>query len=301
MPNDTPPLLNLSSFSFEKTTINLDEIKSYQTESQFIGLAVELFKEVGIITNVLSCAFKGDANNTPQQWDRDEAILGGLMIRLTKLQSGFLDQVCQKRRELVEILSRCLAETIINLTYLLNGKSSKLFDEFVEYSLREEKRMLNRVNQNIKERGNELPIEKRIKKSIDRAFKLSLLTPEQVDESNYEPWGEKIYKRAKAAKIEYVYDVFSSHNHYVHGNWQDLLFHHIDDVGNRFIPKPDWSYIRPQPIFALAIFSVDVDRLYLFQNFPDGKDKKMLTDLLDDALNRIIQVDRLHEAFLQRS
>jgi len=77
--------LSLSDFKFPKTLINIEEIKKYDSKGQFMSLAVELFKEVGQITSILSCTYRLDDYNNPRKWTRNEAILGGLMVRLNKL------------------------------------------------------------------------------------------------------------------------------------------------------------------------------------------------------------------------
>jgi hypothetical protein len=49
---------------------------------------------------------------------RDQATVGGNMVRLYKLLSAFLDQNVQKRFETNTIISRLAFETIVNAQYL---------------------------------------------------------------------------------------------------------------------------------------------------------------------------------------
>lgn len=141
-------LLTLDDFTFPKTEVDVEKIRKFDSEDQFMSLAVELLKEVGQITTILSCAYRFDEYHNPRKWTRNEAILGGLMVRINKLQRGILDQVCQKRLEIANILFRCLTESIVNLKYLLMENSEELFDAYVEYSLRLEKQLLGEVRQN---------------------------------------------------------------------------------------------------------------------------------------------------------
>lgn len=291
--------LFLSDFEFPKTLINIEEIKKYDSENQFMSLAVELFKEVGQITSILSCTYKLDDYNNPRKWTRNEAILGGLMVRLNKLQVGFLDQICQKRLELANILFRCLSENIINLKYLLERVDEDVFEEFIEYSLREEKRLLNKINNNIALRGSEIPIETRMKRSIEQAFEKSSLSLDKVDEDNREPWGETIYKRAKKVNMEDIYfAMFSLPSHAVHGNWQDLITYHLEYEDGEFIPKTEWGCPRPQPLFAASLLSAEINIRYLDENISECEDKERIKILLEDIIQRICISDRLHEEFL---
>lgn len=290
--------LFLSDFEFPKTLINIEEIKKYDSEDQFMSLAVELFKEVGQITSILSCTYRHDDYNNPRKWTRNEAILSGLMVRLNKLQVGFLDQICQKRLELANILVRCLSENIINLKYLLERVDEDVFEEFIEYSLREEKRLLNKINNNIALRGSEIPIETRMKRSIEQAFEKSSLSLDKVDEDNREPWGETIYKRAKKVNMEDIYfAMFSLPSHAVHGNWQDLITYHLEYEDGEFIPKTEWGCPRPQPLFAASLLSAEINIRYLDEIISECEDKERIKILLEDIIQRICISDRLHEEF----
>ena len=246
-------MLKLDDFQFKKTEIDKEKIKKLDSEDDFMFLAVELLKEVGIITTVNACAFRLDEKNKPRKWSRNEAITGGLMIRITKLQSSFLDQICQNRLETAMILLRCLGESFINIHYILSKDSDELFNKFIEYSLREEKRLLNKINENISKRGSELPIEKRMKESIMRAFQTSNFKVEDINEEKRDPWEETIYRRAKSIGMEDIYfSIFSLPSHFVHGNWQDLMSNHLEFENGEFSPNPDWKTPRPQPLLEIG-------------------------------------------------
>lgn len=296
---ETP--LSLNGFKFLRTKVDVEEIKKFDSEDQFTSLAIELLKEVGQVTAILSCAYRLDEKNNPRKWTRNEAIIGGLMIRISKLQRGFLDQICQNRLEIAMILFRCLVESLINLTYLLKRSSAEIFNEYIEYSLREEKRLLNNINHNIARRGHELPIEKRMKRSINQTFQTSSFSPTQVNETKWKPWGEKIYERVKSIGMGEAYlGLFGLPSHAVHGNWQDLITYHLEYENSEFSPKTQWSHPRPHPLFAVALLSAEVNSLYLDKIIPGCSEKKQINKLLDDIILRISVVDELHEKFLQK-
>lgn len=294
--------LTLDDFDFTRTKVDIKEIKQYDSEDQYITLAIELFKEVAQITVIVTSIYNLDENNNPKKWNRNEAILGGLMVRISKLQRGMLEQLCEDRLEIAMIIFRCLVESIINVIYLLKEKDDKLFNEFIEYSLREEKRLLNLIDLNIKERGHEIFIETRMKKSIDRSFKTSSFTPNQVDESKFKPWGETIYRRAKKIEMGDIYFyLFSLPSHSIHGNWQDLITYHLDYENGIFTPRTQWSRTRPQPIFTITLLSGEINKQYLDEIIPDCYDKKQLNNILEDIIERTRLADDLHEKYLTKA
>lgn len=293
--------LTLEDFKIPKTEADVEKIKKYDDEDQFMSLAVELFKEVAQITCILSCAYRLDDKNNPRKWFRDEAILGGLMIRLSKLQIALLDQVCQKRLEIANIIFRCIGENLINLRYLLGEGKVDLYEEYIEYSLREEKRLLNTMRANIRQRGYELPIETRMKMSIERAFHKSLFSPAKVNETKWKSWGDKIFERAKKANMEEIYfAMFSLPSHAVHGNWQDLITYHLEYENGEFAPRTEWGYPRPQPLFAAALLSAEINKLYLDEILPECSDKDKIDDILDNIAIRVRVTDEVHEQFMER-
>jgi hypothetical protein len=292
--------LTLSDFEFPKTKVDVEEVRKFASEDQFMFLAVELLKEVAKITAILACSYRGQDDN-PRKWERNEAILGGLMVRTSKLQLALLDQTIQKRLEIAFIIFRCLAESLINLKYLLKRDNDNLFDEYIEYSLREEKRLLNRIKKNIANRGYELPIESGMISSIEHSFETSSFSPEQVDETKWTPWGEKIYERAKSVGLEDAYfALFSLPSHSVHGNWQDLIAYHLKHENGEFSPNTQWSYPRPQFLFTIALFSADTNKLYLNEILQDCPDKDHIVNLLNDTILRVRVADELHEQFLNQ-
>jgi len=224
--DETP--LTLEYFSFEKNEVDSDRLLASQSEDDFMSLAVELLKEVAQITAILACTYSHDGQLNPKNLNRNEAILSGLLIRLMKLQIGILDNVCQRRSEIVAILYRCLSETVVNLIYLIKSNSNVLYDEYVDYSLREEKKMFKLIDNNIKSRGLELSIERRMRNSILGAFEKSGLDMEKIDEKNSKPWGKSIYNRVETIGMAEAYrGLFGGPSHSIHGNWQDLLRFHL--------------------------------------------------------------------------
>lgn len=95
------------------------EIQKFDSEYRFMDAYVELLKHsiklICIITELKYC----DLNGVPKKIDKDEAVIGGNLTRLIKLNTSFLQNICEGKIEICYILNRCLVETGINTKFLL--------------------------------------------------------------------------------------------------------------------------------------------------------------------------------------
>ena len=293
--------LTLEDFEFKPVQYDREKLLRVNNEKEFIHISIELFKELAQFIAILGCLYKTDENGSPRLWTRDEAILGGLMIRCVKLMHGLLDNVCKNRMELANIYVRCLGETIINLKYLINFGTADLCKEFVAFSLRTEKKLLDEIENNINERGYELPIEARMKKSIISSFEKSGIIPNDIDASERSIWGGNIYQRFKKLGLEKAYlGIIGLQSHFVHGNWQEVLRYHLNYEDGFYSPNPDWETPSPQPILSLGVILGETAIEYIDMFTIDSSDKESIKEMLCDLINRIYEVDSLHELYLQR-
>src|SRR5271165_5511348 len=135
----------------ERVAVDPAAIAAYTREWDFMILASELLREVTSYVCMVACTL-GPA----PPWTRDQAAVGGQMVRLFKLLSAFLDQTVQKRYDTSTILSRLTFETIVNVRYLMANFSPELVDCFLRYSLRHERRLSDVIQANIQARGGEI-------------------------------------------------------------------------------------------------------------------------------------------------
>src|SRR5262249_24395058 len=142
-----------------------------------------------------------------RRWDRNQAILGGHLVRLYKLISALLDQICQHRREITFIVARLAFECIVNIRFLIKFGGAATYDSYVKYSLRQEKRVYDRINKEIEARGGEtFPVEERMLGSIAKAVKASGLGIEDLSPSRPRDWADKnLYERADAVGLGVTY------------------------------------------------------------------------------------------------
>jgi hypothetical protein len=293
---DEPSLSSLPEI--ERVAVDPEEIAKFNSESEFVKLAVNLMVETTSYVCVGACTMGADPF-----WDRNHAAICGNMVRLYKLLNSVLDQTCQKRQQTSFILSRLVFETLVNIRYMIKEFSSELIDSYIEYSLRHERKLRDVIQQNIDARnGIILPIEERMLRSISRAATTAGITLDAVDLKQKGPWGGKnLFYKSEAVGLGEAYRaLFGGPSHSIHGNWHEIYSNHlIWDEKGRFTPNLHWHNPRPQVLFATCRLVIDTLEIYF--DFMCGKQavdlfKKPLADLCE----RIVQADSAHETYLFR-
>jgi hypothetical protein len=188
----------------------------------------------------------------------------------------------------------------VNLAYFVEYGSPELFERYIKYSLRQEKRLHNRIAENIEARGGiRLPIEDRMLSSIFAAAEKSGFSIADLSPDEPKSWGERsLYQRAKAVGFEVVYlAAFGGGSQNVHGNWMDLLEYHLDEDGDGFVPSLEWH--RPSPQVGLAIAQTAADVVTRFFRLVEAfEDIQGLDDRLEDLAERINRANVGHERFV---
>ncbi len=285
-------------FKIKKVAIQEEKIKEFASEKNFLDLSINILIEAGSFVCVAANLYPIDR----KEWNRDEAILGGHLVRLYKLVSAMLDQTTQLRRETTYIFARLAFECIINLRYLIKHASTELFNSYVEHSLKHERKLRTRILKGIKERGGEkLAIENRMLNSIDKSFKISGANPNNMTHQGPKNWGNKnIYEKADDLGLADVYlAALGGGSHSIHGNWQDLLdFHLITNHDNcTFKSDLKWHFPSPQVLNALSLHAtLTIIDYMIWINHPEFPEE--VVNALVELQNRILLLDKLHEAFL---
>lgn len=278
--------------------INPKVIEGFESEGHYVGLAVDLTIEVGSYV----CVAASISRNKEMTWTRDEAILGGHLVRLFKLLDALLDQTCRHRRETSMVIARLIFECVVNLRYLVAHASSDLFRSYRTQSLRHELKLLGQIEANISERqGASSPIEQRMIKSIQASFRASGVTRQEVADHKQRNWGGlNLYNRAASVGLERAYlAAFGGGSHSIHGNWQDLLEYHLEKVDdNAYRPCMGWHNPRPQILEALVTLVAEAVAEYL-RYFTENTAPDLLSRL-EGLIERTARFSVLHEAFLAR-
>ena len=241
----------------KRTEVDETSVRDFKKEDQHVAISLELAKETALHVLLFAEVLPGDHG----AWNRNGSILCGHMVRLGKLMTGMLSEVAENRQELAGLYIRLIAECIVNLRYLIKKDSSETYDSYVLFSLRYEKALLERIDMNIAERGDEeWGIEKRMRRSIMASFHAVNIDPNNVDSSDRSNWGgDSIHARCKEVGLQPIYlSLFSGSSHLIHGNWEDLYHAHlIQRADGLFLPNTNWERPCPQPINVTSLFAVE--------------------------------------------
>ena len=285
--------------SVDPVSVDQASLQATESESDFVGLGVDFLIEAASYLTI-ACSVYPNENG----WSLEQAIIGGNGVRLHKLTQGFLDQTCQHRRELSEILSRLIFETSVNIIYLVKNSDGDLFKSYIDYSLKFERKLLAQIDTRKSARGGVLlPIEMRMIESINR---LASSTGVSLDSPpiNKRNWGDKdLFQKAEDIGWADAYvGAFAGTSTAVHGNWGDIASHHLErfDGSGFFRPCFEWSMPRPQHPFALAkMILVVSENIAEYIGGPEFRD--YLNPLILNVFERIDFAVELHEEFLARA
>ena len=279
----------------KRVEVDTVKLEAFKDEQGYTGLAVELLVEVGAYVCIAASILPAP----PHRWNRHEAVLVGHLARLYKLISGLLDQTCQHRRETTVIFARLAFECIVNTNFLIKNDQPEIITSYIEYSMRHEKRLRDRIRSNIAERGGESwPIEERMLRSIDASARRSGVDLDSINPLQH--WGGKnLFEKAKEVGLDEAYlGAFAGPSHSVHGNWQDLLEYHLDVDDDGYTGNLRWHQPRPQLLTTVAQLAVHT--LQAFFSDVTGRAGDEVAKNLPDLQERLGTYVRLHEEFLAR-
>jgi Family of unknown function (DUF5677) len=131
--------------SIDKTPVVPEAIAAFTDSEDHFELSFNLLRE----TTQLAVILGGISIGERPGWNRNQAVVGGHLVRLTKLLRSFMDEVNDRREEIAWVVLRMTAECIINLRYLLANYSDELVDSFVYQSLQHERDLLETIAANV--------------------------------------------------------------------------------------------------------------------------------------------------------
>ena len=284
--------------AIKATDVSEARLKTFVTEDDFNGVAVELLIETGSYICVAANLLPKEAH----RWNRDQAILGGHLVRLYKLLSALLDQICQRRQEIAFIIARIAFECIVNLRYLIKfANDPEIFDLYVAHSFRQEKRLHDKIQESIDARGGQImPVENRMLNSIAKAMKASAIRIEDLSSSRPKNWADKtLADRADALGLRDAYlGAFGGASAAVHGSWMDLLEFQLDTnhAEANFAPSFQWRNPRPQIGQTVAFLATEAARDYF--NFMGEGPIEFMDEKFDELSSRIRKAAQAHDFFL---
>ncbi len=236
-------------------------------------------------------------------------VLRGHLVRMFKLYDTYIFLLIERRTETAFIILRSLAETIINLLYLLKHLDTDVYKKYKRASLAYEKHLEENILNNIRNREAELPIEKRMLESIKNTFSRSGMGDFEEKELKKTQWGlEKNHLetsgKAKDTDLYPVYEyLFKTSSHFVHGSWHELDFHHLekstDSWGTR-PPQMRYTTPKPQLLEAVSIFVMEAAQKYLSAITNESNHAKESKEYLGKISQWFLDISQEHEKYLQK-
>ena len=269
-----------------------EAIEGCRANDQFGALVFELYREAGRLVCASSCAFFGYGSDEIKL-ARNRAICAGLLVRISKLMLSVVKSSSGiEHGETVQVLNRCIIESMVNVRYLLLKDDDEVFDRFVKNDLRAERELYDFIQENIESReGEQLAVEQSMLASILAKFESSGVA---IDEINPKAgnWGGNFENRVKALGFDAsTYTIFQRiPSHAVHGTWMDLLNNHLIRKEDGFEPNLDHVQTDGELLSPVAIFVVEAAQDYLNKYF-DVADAKPLHERLVSVQERLMRVE----------
>ncbi len=266
------------------------------TEEEAYALALRAYSDtIGIVTD---CAHV-IPSNAPSS--HAQAICIGSCVRISKYMQVVLSLAREHRhREVIYGLIRSILESATNIRFLVIANCDDYFDRFVKLSLGPERELYDSLIAQ-ESRGEELdPVDQRLKDSILRFCRLSGLTIEDVSRQLR---GFNIDARARMQRFneDRMYAAFfRSPSHAIHGDWVDLLMHHLDHIDGRFAPRIESESPSPSYLTPPAYFVLEAMKEYLLKYCDETEEVRAIQDriykarlfcLQSDSVDREVQLN----------
>jgi len=261
------------------------------TKDEFGEAAFELLKEASMTVLWLVHRIP------PTPYQRNEAIRRGLIKRLALLGKSLLANISNDSGYQQLQIVRQIVDAASNYAYLTEDDGSgERYDAYINDSLAEEKHNLEVIAAQVKARGGDpLPIEKRMRKSIERMATAAGTTFEAVPAKKDSGWPNS-FERLKALSPT-AYPAYRSGSSALHAGWSSLLLRDLAEVdGNFSLDKQSQPAVQPMTaagtvLSETALHYLDIDG--------DDADEAWFRDRLVAVSEKIRRLDEEHERFLQ--
>ncbi len=267
-------------------------IQACREAGQFGSLLFDLYKEAAGLLTLTSASYAGHPGDTVKL-ARNQAICAGLLVRISKLMLSVIKLSSDiEHGETVQVLNRCIIESMVNVRYLLLKNSDAVYDKFVKNGLRPERELYDVIHENISSRGGErLAIEDSMLQSIlDKCESSGVM----VDEINVKAgsWGGSFQDRVKALGFGEEANAILQGipSHAIHGTWMDLLNNHIIRGNGGFEPNFEHTQTDGELLTPVAVLVAEAAKEYLDRYF-GHKMVAPLYDRLESVQERLLRVE----------
>jgi Family of unknown function (DUF5677) len=267
------------------------DLPAIKSQDDYGHAAFELLKEASMLVIMLVHAIPSEP------FQRNDAIRRGLIKRLSLLGKSLLSDICHNSGYQQETLARQIVEAAANYFYLADDDGSGArYDAYVLNTLAEEKASLAIVAEQIETRGGDtLPIESRMRRSIERMAKAGGYDYDSVPGKAKIDWPSALNRLALLSPVAYM--PYRTGSNAIHSGWTVLLLRDIEQVEGGFSlengPSP-----AVQSMTSAGIVIAETASHYLEVDGTEAE-QHWFQSRLDDVVERIRALDEAHEAFMQ--
>jgi hypothetical protein len=229
-------------------------------------------------------------------YTRDEAILAGLVVKVSKLGKAMVAMSAHLGSDRQLALAREVIEALATLAYLVDDTDGGRFDQYIQDSLVAEREFLRLIKKNVEARGSSWAIEESMTRSIERTARDA-----GVDDVTALPGRRAIGWPSTELLVNLlglnVYPSYRTGSSVLHTQWLDLVRHHIrrEDDGT-FTLRLEDDPPRGQPLYGAGVLIVDGVRRYLQRVRPDALPR--FTEGLNRLEHDFVELARVHGEIL---
>jgi hypothetical protein len=232
-------------------------------------------------------------------YTRDEAILGGLVLKVSKLGKAMVAMSAQLGSDRQLALAREVIEALAILAYLTADTDGARFDAYVQDSLVAEREFLRLVNRNVDERDSSWPIEESMTRSIERTARDA-----GVAEVAALPGRRSIGWPSMEVLLDLlgpnIYPSYRVGSSVLHTRWLDLIRHHIRrETDGTFTLRFEDDHPRAEPLYGVGVLIIDGVRRYLERLRPEALPR--FTAGLDQLEHDFVRLVQAHSEMLDAS
>lgn len=281
----------------EPTTIDDASLASSISEEPFNAASFELLKEAAAFVAIaISLRLPSPSGGV----QRNHAIILGHMARMLRLMRVTLILTGQHQiGDQLMALFRQFMDSASTVLYILElGPDSSRFDAYVNDSLIAENEFLKVIDKEVAKRGGlTLPIEDRIRRSIETSFRTADVRPSELPARDRRAWPSAEQRIAILGPAAYV--AYRMGSNALHGGWSDIEKNYlIRDETGLFRADADADTPRPQAFLAMSKLStLTIDR-YVSLFLPLAW--TLFEARIADFSSRVDILDAAHEKWLNR-
>jgi hypothetical protein len=245
----------MQKLSLPPISIDWNRIESATDRLPFDCLGWELIARAGQLGERVVDTTGLDDRGNRSPLTMDEAVIGGLFVRMTKLLRGLFDASQAEESEVHQIVARCVVETAVNLRWLLLQDDPEEYKRFRADSFVTWRKWLDRTRATGDAKLDAMT--DRIKEHVKNELAAAGLTwadiPKQAGR-----WGRGSFRQRLAdLNIEDLYlALFATHSYYVHGSWHELRAFHLKTEEDGLHLDPTFGDLAPTTSYEVTIASL---------------------------------------------